>query len=252
MIAADAIACGDIKRKHSGGSSCDSVSVAETDRRRRRPLRHGVCRPSGRLRERNKPLVWRLGCRDTGRYGRAVLGPPSVALRHLPPVSTEALARVQERLAHFIPVAEILKARLQWERAGRRLLLGCHFSSFARPRWCSAARAALTQADRPQPCQRHNAIGHRPQFGISPALAQARGSERGRAGSTTTRHRHPARRSPVCKVRAASSSTVRIPPSTRGRSTAICASRPASPPRARDRDSHHRARDGQPVRMGCA
>ena len=67
MTAAHAIACGDIKQKHSGGSHTtrgDSwpASVAETDRRRRRPLRHGVCRPSGRLRERNKlsGLAFRL------------------------------------------------------------------------------------------------------------------------------------------------------------------------------------------------
>src|SRR6476646_3201080 len=92
-------------------------------------------------------LVWRLGCRDTGRYGRAVLGPPSVALRHLPPVSIEALAGVQKRLAHFIPVTDILKARLQWER-------GVPASSCCPPLVCAAAvvlaaRAALTQADSP-------------------------------------------------------------------------------------------------------
>src|SRR5258705_12296300 len=91
-------------------------------------------------------LVWRLGCRDTGRYGRAVLGPPSVALRHLPPISIEALAGVQERLAHFIPV--ILKARSMGTGWPRRL------PSVAVPPICAAAvvlgaRAALTQADSP-------------------------------------------------------------------------------------------------------
>jgi hypothetical protein len=54
MTAADAIACRDIKRKHSGGSHATRCPLLETDRPRRRPLKHGVCRPSAQLRERNK------------------------------------------------------------------------------------------------------------------------------------------------------------------------------------------------------
>jgi hypothetical protein len=113
-IAADAIACRDIKRKHSGGSHAS---------RGRCPLLKRTAGGAGcrdmefvdRLADSGSgtsSLVWRLGCRDTGRYGRAVLGPPSIALRHLPPVSAEALARVQERVAHLVPIAEILKASL--------------------------------------------------------------------------------------------------------------------------------------------
>src|SRR4051794_21291190 len=71
MIAADAIACRDIKRKHSGGSYLlrGRCPLLERTAGRRRPLRHGVSTVWPHSGGGTSSLVWRLGCKDTGRYG---------------------------------------------------------------------------------------------------------------------------------------------------------------------------------------